>query len=424
MPYNRSRSKVFYGWWVVAAAFFISLYVAGSINYGFTSLFEPIVSDLGWSYTQISFAFSLRGLEMGLLAPLLGILADRWGPRRLIFGGAIIAAGGLVLLSRAMSLGMFYGAFVVISIGVGCCTMTVLMTAVANWFRQRIGIASGIAVCGFGFSGVLVPVMVKLIEMYGWRQTLTILALGMLVVVLPLSLLIRHKPEQYGSLPDGRAGEPAAFNDKPSPPQQAIEEVKVKQALKSSSFLRMALAFTCHPLITSAIVTHVMPYLGSVGVSRVRASLVATAIPLISIGGRLGLGWLGDRVDRRWVSAGAITLIGLGMFCCGLAPTAGMWLIVPFIVFLGVGYGGTNALRVSMVREYFGRANFGTVFGFLTGINMLGVIVGPPLAGWVYDSWGSYQGIWFIFAGLPVAAIIAILTVPPVGTAAAKADKA
>ena len=90
--------RVFYGWWVVGACFFIALYTGGVIFYGFTVIFEPLVSEFGWSYTQISVAASLRGLETGLIAPLIGTLVDRWGPRKLVFGGVVISVLGLMLL--------------------------------------------------------------------------------------------------------------------------------------------------------------------------------------------------------------------------------------------------------------------------------------------------------------------------------------
>jgi MFS family permease len=180
---NRKPGRVFYGWWVVGAAFLISLYVGGVVHYGFTTIFQPIANELGWSYTQISFAASLRGLEMSLLAPFTGMLVDRWGPRRLIFFGGIITALGLILLSSVTSLGMFYAAFVLIAIGMSACSMTVLMTAVANWFRKSVGIASGIAVSGFGFGGLVIPLMVRLIDTYQWRTTVTMLAFGMVAVV-------------------------------------------------------------------------------------------------------------------------------------------------------------------------------------------------------------------------------------------------
>ena len=409
---NRKPSRVFYGWWVVGAAVFIGLYVAGVVFYGFTAIFEPIANDLGWSYTQISLAASLRGLEAGLLAPVIGILVDRWGPRRLIFSGAIIVAIGLTMLSHTTTLAMFYGAFAIIAIGTSCCTMTVLMTAVANWFHRRIGIATGIAVSGFGLGGLLIPVIVRLIEIYEWRGALTIMALGLVVTVLPLSFLFRHKPEHYGYLPDGQIAIPVTTDNGSSTLPPIEVNFKVRDVLKSGTFWRMALAFTYHVLATSTAITHVMPYLSSIGLARSTSSLVATAAPLASIGGRIGLGWLGDKLDRRLVSAGSFALIGLGLLCFGLSPITSAWLLLPFALFFGIGYGGGNVMRASLSREHFGRTNFGAIFGLIIGLNMIGGIIGPPLAGWVYDTWGSYQGIWFVFAGLSVPTIISVLTIP------------
>ena len=169
MSSNRKSHSIYYGWWIVSASFFISLYTGGAIFYGFTAIFEPIANDMGWNYTQVSFAASLRGLEMGILAPVTGILVDRLGPRKLIFSGAIILAAGLILLSRTTSLGMFYGAFILLAIGMSCCTATVLLTAAANWFRRNLGLVNGIVLSGFGFGGLMVPVIVKLIDIYEWQ---------------------------------------------------------------------------------------------------------------------------------------------------------------------------------------------------------------------------------------------------------------
>ena len=240
--FHRSH-RIFYGWWIVGAAFFIALYVGGVVLYGFTAFFEPIANELGWSYTQISLAASLRGLEIGIFAPVVGILVDRWGPRRLMFGGIFVTTAGLILLSATTSLGVFYGAFALIAIGMSASTSTVLMTAIANWFRRKIGIASGIAICGFGFSGLVVPLIVDLIDAYEWRTAIVILALGM-VAVLPLSLLFRHKPEQYGYSPDGQR-EPVAYDNNLNVAKAVEVSVGVKQAIKSSTFWHLALSFTC-----------------------------------------------------------------------------------------------------------------------------------------------------------------------------------
>jgi MFS family permease len=271
--------------------------------------------------------------------------------------------------------------------------------------------------------GLLIPVIVGLIEMYEWRVTMRILALGTLVV-LPLSLLFRHKPEQYGYLPDGQAEGPLPFdNGRGLSPADEVD-VKAKQAIKSSAFWYIAMAFTYHMMLMGAIITHVMPYLSSIGVSRWMSSLTATAIPLISIGGRLGLGWLGDKVNRRLVASGAFAIMGLGSLCFGYASDTGTWLLVPFLILFSIGYGGNNALRLSLVREYFGRTKFGTIFGLIMGINALGGIIGPTLAGWTFDNWGSYRPIWFIFAGLAAVAVISMLTTPLGRTVVEPPDKA
>ncbi len=417
MPFNENRPGVFYGWWIVAASLIIGLYVIGVIFYGFTAIFEPIVQEMGWSYAQVSLAASLRGMEMGLLAPLMGILVDRWGPRRLIFSGGIFAALGLFLLSKATSLPMFYGAYALMAVGVSSCTMTVLMTAVANWFHRKVGIATGIVSAGFGFGGLMIPVMVGLIEMNGWRMSVAILALGMLVIILPLSLLFRHKPEQYGYLPDGQPETPAILVKKTIPGQYDEVNIGTWQALKSSTFWRMVIPFTCQVLLVTATMAHVMPYLSSIGISRGRSQWVATLLPLVSIGGRLSSGWLGDRVDSKLLAVIAFTLMGLGLLFFGYAPIGGAWLLVPFIVLFSVGYGSAVVMRPALVREYFGRDNFGKIFGWMLGMNMLGSITGPPLAGWVYDTWNSYQGIWFIFAGVALLASLSVLAIRPVSIA-------
>ena len=416
--------KVFFGWWIVSASIAIGLYVTGTIGYGFTAVFEPIANEMGWSYTQVSFAASLRGLGAGLLAPLVGVLVDRWGPRRLMFGGGVFIAVGLLLLARITSLSMYYGAFSLIALGMSCCGMTAYLTAVTNWFRKKAGMAIGIASCGFGFGGLLVPIMVRLIDIYDWRMTLTILGFGTIAIVLPFSLLFRHKPEQYGYLPDGQTGIKETSHGSPDVPQAVEADITPKQALKSSTFWHISLAFICYMLILTATFTHVMPYLSSIGIPRSTSSLVATAVPLVSIAGRLGLSWLGDRHERRLVTTGAFAMMCLGLICFGLVSRIGTWLLVPFIILFGCGYGGCSALRPSLVRDYFGRNNFGTIFGFVIGVNMIGTMIGPPLAGWVYDHWGSYQDIWLIFAALPIAALVSILTVSPITTKGSPTNKA
>lgn len=413
---SKKHPRVFYGWWVVGASFLIALYTGGVIFYGFTALLEPLANEFGWSYAHISLAASLRGLEMGLLAPLVGLVVDRWGPRRLIFGGAIFIGLGLMLLGRINSLGMFYGAFILIGIGVSGLGFTVLLTAVVNWFRKKVAIATGIVVSGFAIGGVLVPVVTVLIDKYEWRTAMIILGLSTWVIALPLSLLIRHNPEQYGYLPDGDVSSPVVVDESLTSARSTNKNIPARKTGAIRVFWHIALASMFHMLVISAVVIHVMPYLTSIGISRSTASLSAGAVPLASVGGRLGFGWLGDRLDKRRVAAIGFALMALGLLFFDLIGTGWMWLLLPFLVLFSTGWGGSVTMRAALLREYFGRRRFGRVYGFVIGVAILGNIAGAPLAGWVFDNWGSYQGIWLVLAGLAVAALIIIITTPPVSS--------
>jgi MFS transporter, OFA family, oxalate/formate antiporter len=409
---NWKPSRVFYGWWIVGAAFIITLFVSGSMFQSFTAFFEPVANEFGWSYAEVSLGFSLRSMAMGLLAPIVGILVDRLGPRKLIFFGATITAISVLLLSRINSLEMFYAAYLLMAVGLGFCTLTVLMTAIANWFQLKVGLASGIVTCGSGFGGLLIPVIVGLIDSYGWRSCLVFLAVAILVVLLPLSLFFRHKPEQYGYLPDGETRKSKNHYSALDTPYIDNTKPGMKRLLTSSPFWHLAVSFTVFHMAMISIVAHIMPYLSSIDMTRANASIIATIIPLLSIIGSFSFGRLGDKVDRKKVAAITYAMACTGLLCLASASLIGLWTLIPFLLFYGIGHGGSNAMRPSLTGDVFGRGNFGKVFGLMVGINSLISSAGPIIAGWAYDSWGSYQGIWFIFAGLIFISFISILTTP------------
>jgi len=415
MQLNQKRPKIFYGWWIVAASLLITLYTGGIVYFGFTAVVEPIAEEFGWSYAQISLASSLRGLEVGLLAPFVGFLADRWGSRRLVFGGSILVGLGLVALSRVSSLGTFYLAFTIIAIGTSVCIGTVLIAVVAKWFRKKIGIATGIVVSGFGFGGLLVPLVTILVDTLQWRTAMLSLSLGMIVIVTPLSLLLRHKPEQYGYLPDGDVSGSSAIGEIPASVESVEIDVPAKQALRSSVFWHVALASMCHSFVIGAVITHVMPFLSSIDITRSTASLVALVLPVISVAGRLGVGLIRNGLDERRVYAMAFALLTIAMFSLGYVAGGTTWLLIPFAIVFSFGWGGSVTTRMTLLRKYFGRNSFGTILGFASGVMMMGNIAGAPLAGWVFDTWGSYQGIWFGLVSLTLAGLVLALTTPSIG---------
>lgn len=411
---NRPPFGVFYGWYIVGACLLISVFSGGFIVFGFTAVFEPIASEFGWSYARVSFAASILGLETGLLAPLAGLLVDRLGPRKLLFAGAAITGLGLLLLSRTNSLVMFYGSYILMAIGMSTSVGVVPMTVVGNWFHKKVSLATGIVVSGTAVGGLLVPLVTRIIDTFKWRGAMAILGLGSWGILLPLSLLIRHKPEQYGYLPDGEVSRKLDIDENQAVAEDIMVDIGVKQALKGRVFWHISLGLVCHFLVIITVITHVMPYLSSIGIPRMTSSLVASAIPLVSIGGRLSFGWFGDRFDKRWVTALGLALISLSLLCFSYVATVGTWLLAPFIIFFGIGYGGPVPMSAALVREYFGKARLGTILGLATGIAYIGSIVGPPLAGWVFDSFGSYQGAWFTILGVSIAGIVSLITTPSI----------
>ncbi len=414
MP-SPGRPRIFYGWWIVAACFTIAMYVSGAVFYGFTAIFEPIAEEFGWSYTSISIAASIRGLEAGLLAPVAGIIVDRWGPRRLVFGGVICIGLGLLLLSQVHSIGMFYLAFILMSLGISSCGISVTVTTVANWFRRRVGLATGITICGYGAAGLLVPLMVRMVDVFDWRAAIAIMGAGMFIIGLPLSTLLRHKPEQYGYLPDGEESSRVVFDGSSMKLPAREISITVRQAMKTRVFWIILLAVMPQFMVMPAVITHVMPYLSSIGITRTMSGLVATAIPLLSIGGRLGFGWFSDRYAAKRMAAFALTMLTLGLVCFEFVSPGWTWLLAPFLVLVGFGYGGINTMVGVLLRGHFGRGNFGTIMGFAWGILMLGTMAGPPIAGWVFDTWGSYQGTWVAMAGTTFVGAI-IMAISPRAT--------
>lgn len=387
------------------------LYTGGVVHFGFTAVIEPIANEFGWSYAQISLAASLRGLEIGLLAPVMGLLVDRWGPRRLIFGGSILLFVGFLLLGRVSSLAMFYGAFVLISIGMSTSTATVTMTAVGNWFRRRVGMATGIVSSGVGLGGLLVPIVTLLIDSWKWQNAMVAIAFGMILIVLPLSLLIRHKPEDFGYKPDGDS---ITVEDNELERLATSDELNwsVRQALTNRTFWTIGFAATLFMLVSSALLTHIMPYFSSNSIARSISSLVALALPVLSIIGRLGGGWLSDRTNRKFVFVTSFALMSVSLFLFEYVTSVRILLVMPSIITFSLGWGSFATARLSLQREYFGRSSFGTILGFISGLMMVGMVAGAPLVGWVFDIQGSYQYTWFGCGIIALIGMVCAMTIP------------
>jgi len=407
--------KNFYGWWVLGALFLITGYISGVVSFGFTSVFKPIADEFGWSYARVSIAASIRGLEIALLAPLVGLLLDRIGPRKLIFTGALLTGFGLTFLSRIHTLAAFYGVFALIAVGTSTCIGVVPITVVGYWFHRRVSLATGIVVCGSAAGGLLLPIVTMVIDRFGWRTAMVVFGAATWLILLSLAMIVRHSPERYGLLPDGEAGSAAdQGRELADQAQSTYRDMSAWQALKTRPFWHLQAAFMCHVFAIHAVVTHIMPYLSSIGVSRSIGSLAAGAIPVMSVAGRLSFGWMGDRHDKRYLMAIGVFLTAISFFGFAFIGRYTALFLTPCIVLLSIGYGSPVPMIPGILRGYFGRKHLGSIIGFSQGLGMVGSVTGQPLAGFVFDTYGSYQAAWIIFAVVNLLGVLSMVSAPKI----------
>ncbi len=192
------RKKIFYGWWIALAAAVLQFLGGGTFYYGLSVFFNPIRQTFGWTAAAISIAFTFQRVETGILGPVAGFLVDKVGPRKLMLAGWGIVGLGFLLMSRIDSLWAFYGTFFIIATGMSFGSQLVTITALASWFNRKRSRALSLMFIGAGVSGLLVPLLALSIDKFGWRDTLNIVGIGVWVICLPICLVMRHKPAQYG----------------------------------------------------------------------------------------------------------------------------------------------------------------------------------------------------------------------------------
>ena len=413
---SSGKKHIFYGWFIVAALWIIWTAVGGIVSIGFTAFIEPLTYRFGWTYTQITFAASLRSLMMVIFTPIAGLLSDRWGARKLVFTGIVLSGMGLFLLYWTDSLTQFYLCSILIGIGYSTSTGAIPQAVIGRWFRKKMSLATGILMVSGGAAGLLVPLVTKLIDMYGWPTAMAILGIAFLVLLTPLSLVIRQSPDQYGYLPDGEIKEKNISHQSLNYIPDTVMKTGARQFVKDRVFWHITIALLLHMLLSTAVIVHSMPFLSTIGIDRTTSSFVSGALSIVGVFGRLGFGWFGDKLNKRWLAASGTTMIGLSLIIFGCTTTANIWVLLPAVILFGTGYGGTVTLHPVLLCENFGTINLGSVIGLSVGITAIGMIAGPPFTSWLYDSIGSYRITWFILIGVVIISVVSQLTNPSVHT--------
>jgi sugar phosphate permease len=395
--------RIFYGWYMVAAATGLQFLQAGLMMQSFGAYVAVLSEERGWSKTALSGAAALHQMEVAVLGPALGWMLDRFGPRRFVRAGIVMFGLGLMGLSRVDTLPQFYAAFVLIALGVSCCGFFPLNVAVIHWFeRWRARAISSMSI-GLAFGGIMVPLVALSLETYGWRATA--FASGIIAIVLgfPLASMIRNRPEDIGEVVDGLSqNDSLSKKQSVEQPAAATRDFTAREALRTRAFWLLSLGHGFALFVVQAVVVHSIAHLKEgLGYSIEQAALVYMLVTVSQIGG-VGIGWLiGDRYDKRFIAAACMLMHGTGLL---LLTYAVYWpMVLGFAVLHGVAWGLRGPFMQALRADYFGRSAIGMILGLSFLVIMIGQIGGPMIAGLLADATGNYK------AGFTLLALLAVL---------------
>jgi MFS family permease len=411
------RLPFFYGWIIVAVTF-VTMAIGVNARTSFSLFFPPIIDEFGWDQGVTAGAFSFGFVVSAAVSPLIGRAMDRFGPRTVMELGVALMAGGMLLAPLTtqpwhlyLTIGVLVGA------GSVCLGYSGQSLFLPNWFSRRRGLAMGLAFAGVGIGSVtLLPWVQHMIEQTGWRTACTAMGIMILVVLAPINLLLRKRPQDLGLEPDGDAAPSASAK----PVSYVVDAVWANtdwtwsRAVRTARFWWIALGYFCVLYIWYAVQVHQTKYLLDIGFSPGLAVWALGAVSLLGIPGQIALGHLSDRIGREWIW----TVSCAGFAICFAALVALKYFPVLPLVYLMVlaqgalGYGVTSIIG-AVVLEIFQGKYYGSIFGTIMIAALAGGAAGPWVTGVLHDFFGDYTLAFVIGIGVSALSAIAIWQASP-----------
>jgi MFS family permease len=392
--------RLFYGWVIVAVGIVVSCIAMGGVM-SLGVFLQPMAESLGWSHVGISSASTLAFLWMGVGGFLWGWLYDRYGARVVVLFGGLLQGLGLVAASQAQSLPVFLAVY---GTGVGLAAGAVyvpLTAAAASWFTRHRSLAVSLVSAGLALGTTLVAPLARwLIVVHDWRFAMLTLGCIAWAVILPAALLLRPAPAS-----DGR---PAA---NPSATGVAQADMTVGQALKTPVFWVLSLANFACCAAHSGPLFHMVSYAAYCGVAPLTAATVLGAAGLAALCGRITCGLIADRTGakRTLVACLALQAAAIALYVLALDLDT----LYAVSVLFGFSYGGAMPLYAILVREHFPAKIMGSVFGIVAMIAALGMALGPPVGGWLFDRLGGYGWLYIASSAIGIAAALIAMSLRP-----------
>jgi OFA family oxalate/formate antiporter-like MFS transporter len=402
---------IYFGYWLIGAAFIANFVSIGVQNYIVGAFFIPMTDELGWTRTEFTVARTIGQVFFALAGLFIGAYVDREGGRRLMRVGTLVLASALFAHSLVQDLWQWIllnG--IALAAGSAMIGQLIVNVTLAKWFVEKRGRAIGVAAMGVSFGGVLLtPITTGLVDAIGWRDAWRVLAVGTVAVVLPITLLMRRAPEDHGLHPDGRSGAEVAAGEGAAAAIEFASSLTRAQALRLPSFYLVGVGFGLGSLSIGMMLVHTIPFVTDAGYSRATGALMIaiSSVPAMIV--KPLWGYFTERADVQRLSKGCFLLTGLGLvLIVAGARLENLSLLATGYFVHGVGYGGLIPLQEVVWATFFGRRYLGAVRSAGLPFALL-LNASSPLLGSVYfDRVGDYEGAFLSAAVLAVFAAVLV----------------
>jgi MFS family permease len=399
----------------VLGATTVILLAGSGVRSSFGIFIKPMEAEFGWDRVALSVVASLSLFLYGAMGPIVGRLADRWGPRGVLVAAVILLGTGAIGSSAIASLWQLYlTAGIITALGAGGAAMSVAASLATRWFDTRRGLVLGIAGGGMAAGQLLIiPLTMTLTLTWGWRTGFLVLGIGFLLLILPLAFaVLRNDPQDLGLTPYGAA---AGFMPATTE-QRAAGRTGITQAVRSTAFWLLAGSFfVCGYTTSGLVLTHLIPYASEHGFHATQAATALGLMGALNIVGTVGSGWICDRVGAKIPLAGYYLLRGLSLvFLPFVGTVPGLF---AFAAIYGLNYISTVPATTALTAKLFGRYSVGELSGWIFFSHQVGAAIGSVVGGLLYTRFGNYTIAFHSAAALAFVATAMVLAIREQGPA-------
>jgi MFS family permease len=402
------RPRIFYGY-VVAAAAFVIMTVAWGANRTFGVFLDPMVREFGWTRAEISGAYTLGMINLGLISLLAGRLTDQIGPRVLLIACSLFLGIGYALSSQVETLWQLYLFYGMLT-GIGMSgTWAPIMSVVNRWFIKNRSLMSGIIASGGAIGIAFFPLLFSnLIQTFGWRLSFLLLGALTFASIFLGALFLKRAPGEIGVTSYGAREIHAGGLNIQS------QGLSLGEAFRTRSFWLLNFISFCDFLLINVVAVHIVPHAIQLNISPIQAATVLSLAAGVSIPGRIFMGGIADRIGNRPGFYVCLTLSVAAFLLLQFSQTLGM--LYFFSILYGLGLWATGAILSPYLADLFGLKSHGSIFAGTVFSGTLGGGLGPILVGYTFDATGNYRLGFLLCLFASIAAWIALTQVKPVPT--------